>query len=79
MMPFAPRLQTAFETANQIDFTDFDEGDDDLLLRRVCHLHLVIGRHCRLFMWAEHSSRDFRGMRLVELGSPQCGLFAGPD
>jgi hypothetical protein len=64
---FAPRCRAAFETASQIDFTDFVEGDDHLLLRGIHCRHLVIRGHCRLFM-CETSEPDFpKKMRLVEL------------
>ena len=75
--PFAPHCHAAFETVSQIDFTDFGDGDDDLLLCGIHHRHLVIRRH-RLFMWGELSSRDFRGnavagqYSVTETSEPKC-------
>jgi hypothetical protein len=57
--PFVPRCHAAFKTVSKIDITAFGEGDDDLLLRRVCHRHLVMRRHA-LFMLREILSRSFR-------------------
>jgi hypothetical protein len=47
IVSFAPGLHTAFETVSQIDFTDFGEGNDDLLLGGIHHRHLVIRGHAR--------------------------------
>jgi hypothetical protein len=53
-------LSCSVQDGLPVRLIDSTKGNDDLLLRRVCHRHLVIGRHA-LFMWCGLLSRDFRG------------------